>query len=175
MMRHCCVIWVILCLSTGSGFASDRSHALVNSFLVMCTLEPLDFAKSEGKAAAMRLPVKQDLQPAPDTSGSVVRSKSWLMPLKTGSHEFSVAEARGPKGEVKSCGIAAADAVSADVRTDLTKTMKLTSPISDVAAKDGIHRTTTWLYGGLKLQLTDRSPRSLPGIYLFLVQSPLER
>lgn len=165
------VFWIF----AGDGHANERSASLVNSFQVMCTLEPLDFARSEAKAAAMGLRAQQDLRSPPDASGGSVRSRSWLLPLKTGSHEFTIAGGRGPKGEVKSCGIAAVDADAKDFKAELVKAMKLGSPIAEGLAPDGIHLTTVWRYGsdGIRLQLTDRSPRSFPGVYLLLLQAPL--
>jgi hypothetical protein len=85
-----------LCALTGGAYAGERAVQLINSFQVMCLLEPLNFARSEQKATVMHLPVRQDLRSPPDASGYFSHAKSWLLPLGSGPHEFTVAEAHGP-------------------------------------------------------------------------------
>jgi hypothetical protein len=154
--------------------ASERAWTLVNSFQVMCTIEPLDFARSEERATAMRLPVRQELKTPPNPNGYFARSKSWLLPLKTGPHEFAVSEAHGPKGDVKSCGIGAGDVTIEDFRSELTKAMKLGRPTKETLSPDGAQRLTLWLWGPdrNKLILADGSPKGQSGIILTLMQAP---
>jgi hypothetical protein len=172
-MRNICVA-LILCSAVGVGHAGERAASLVNSFQVMCMLEPLDFATSDAKATAMRLPVRQDLSTPPDASGGSIHSKSWLLPLKTGPHEFTIAEGRGPKGEVKSCGIGAADVGGDDLKGELVKALALGQPVSEGRSPDGARRTSIWRPGsdGIDLMLTDGSPKAQPGIYLLLLKKP---
>jgi hypothetical protein len=157
-----------------AAHASERAWTLVNSFQIMCTIEPLDFARSEERATAMRLPVRQDLNSPPNATGYFARSKSWLLPLKTGAHEFVVGEARGPKGDVKSCGIAAGDVATDDFKSELMKAMKLGRPMKEAVSQDGAHRITLWLWGPDrdKLMLADGSPKGQSGIILTLMQAP---
>jgi hypothetical protein len=163
-----------LCALAEEAGASERAAQLVNSFQIMCTLEPLDFARSESKAVAMRLPVRQDLRTPPNASGHLVRVKSWLLPLKSGPHEFSVTEGLGPKGEIKACGIAAPDVGKDDFQAELVKTMKLGKPAAESMSADGTLSTVTWpsVFNGLELMFSGRRDRS--GIYLFL-QTPLSK
>jgi hypothetical protein len=158
----------VICLTTTDADASERAAQLVNSFQIMCTIEPLDFARSEAKAAAMKLPVREDKKTPPNAAGHYAHAKSWLLPLKTGPHEFSVAEAMGPKGFVKSCGIAAADVERNDFRSELVKAFKLGPPANESTSGDGTLRTTIWTdaYKGSTLMLSSRTDRT--GIYLFL-------
>ena len=174
-MRSLCLA-LALCLVGGAGQAGERAASLVNSFAVMCTLEPLDFSRSEAKATAMKLPVRKDLRSPPDPSGQFIHSKSWLLPLKSGPHEFVAAEARGPKGDVKSCGIGAPDVDGNDFKTELTKALKLGRPVGEGTLPGG-ERRTAWRYGPerLDLMLVDGSPKSQPGVYLTLTKKPSAR
>lgn len=151
--------------------AGERASQLVNSFQVMCTIEPIDFAQIDAKAAAMRLPVRSDKRTPPDPSGNFVHSKAWLLPLKSGPHEFTASEAHGPKGDVRGCGIGAPDVDGNDFRSELTKAANLSKPSSETKSEDGQRRITTWPYAGAKLMLTDGTPRSQPGIYLLLIET----
>lgn len=173
---RCLYVSMMLCALTGGAYAGDRAAQLVNSFQVMCMLEPLDFARSDAKAAAMKLPVRQDLHPQPDASGYFVHSKSWLLPLKSGPHEFTIAEAHGPSGDVKTCGIAAPDVEAEDFKAELRKSMKLGKTASESISSDGKFRNTVWALNGISLMLSDGSPRQLQkGVYLLLSNKPLAR
>ena len=140
-------------------------------------MEPLNFARSNAKADAMRLPVRQDLSKPANSSGHFLRSKSWLLPLKSGPHEFVVAEGRGPNGEVKSCGIGAPDVDGNDFKAELIKAAALAPQQRETVSQDGDRRVTFWRYGrqGLRLMLTDGTPKKQPGIYLILLQDPQAR
>jgi len=147
---------------------------LVNSFQIMCTLEPLSFARSEEKAGLMRLPVREDLRTPANASGHFMRSKSWLLPLKSGPHDFVVSEGVGPKGDIKACGIAAADVGKDDLQAEMVKTMKLGKPATESVSADGTLSTAIWrdVFKGLELMFSGRRDRT--GIYLFL-QTPMSR
>jgi|SRR5450759_2247816 hypothetical protein len=174
-MRVLCA-GMILCALTCGAYAGERAAQLINSFQVMCLLEPLNFARSEQKATAMKLPVREDLGSPPDASGYFSRAKSWLSPLDSGPHEFTVAEAHGPKADVKTCGIMAPDVDAADFRSELIKSMKLGKPTAQTTSSDGQYRNTVWAIGDLSLMLSDGSPRSLKqGIQLLVSDKPPAR
>lgn len=158
----------ILALTNGAS-ARERAAQLVNSFQVMCMLEPLDFARSDAKATAMKLPIRQDLHSPPNAAGYFNRAKSWLLPLKSGPHEFMIAEAHGPTADIKSCGIGASDVDADDFRAELTKSMKLSAPGLEKSSPDGKYRNTVWSVDNLFLMLSDGSPRNVKqGVYLLL-------
>lgn len=167
---------MMLGASTSAAYADDRAASLVNSFQVMCMLEPLDFARSDAKATAMRLPVRTDIRPPPDSAGYFNHAKTWLLPLKSGPHEFTVHETRGPSAHIKGCGIGAPDVDADDFKAELTKTMKLGKPTVEKVSADGNFRNTVWADKNLFLLLSDGSPRNLKrGIYLFVSDKPLVR
>jgi hypothetical protein len=166
----------MLCAFTGGAYAGDRAAQLVNSFQVMCMLDRLDFAMSDAKATAMKLPVRQDLHSPANPSGFFNRAKSWLLPLKSGAHEFVISETHGPAADIKSCGIGAPDVDAEDFRAELTKALKLGKPATEVTSRDGQFRNSVWAVGDLSLMLTDGSPKKLKqGIYLTLSNKPLAR
>ncbi len=167
---------MMLCALTGGAYAGERAAQLVNSFQVMCLLEPLNFARSEQKATAMSLLVRQDLGSPPDASGYFAHAKSWLLPLESGPHEFTVAEAHGPKADVKTCGIMAPDVDAADFTAELVKAMKLGKPVAETTSSDGQYRNKVWAVGDLSLMLSDGSPKNLKqGIQLLVSNKPPAR
>jgi hypothetical protein len=167
---------IMLCVLTSAAYADDRAAQLVNSFQVMCTLEPLDFAQSDAKATAMKLPVRQDLHPPPDPAGYYSHAKSWLLRLKSGPHEFTVSETHGPRADIKTCGIGAPDVDADDFRVELSKSMKLGQPSVEKTSSDDKFRNIVWEVNNLFLMLSDGSPRNVKqGVYLFLSDKPLAR
>jgi hypothetical protein len=169
-------VGVTLCLSASGAYAGDRAASLVNSFQVMCMLEPLDFARSDAKATAMKLPVRADIHPPPDSAGHFNHAKTWLLPLKSGPHEFTINEVRGSTAHIKGCGIGAPDVDADDFRAELVKTMKLGKPAVEKTSPDRLFRNTVWPINNLFLLLSDGSPRNLKhGIYLFVSDKPLVR
>ena len=153
--------------------ASDRVPSLLNSFSAMCLVVPVDFNRIKRKAQAMRLPVRQDVEPPPDSNGYFARSISWLLPLTTGPHEFVVTDGHGPRGNVKGCGIGATDVQGTEIKAEMMTTMHLGFPLSEQDAPDGKH-ITIWNYGPSrsKLILADGSSRNQPGFYLTLLEGP---
>src|SRR5262245_7849056 len=107
-MKYLAAILALMLCSVGNTHAAERDASLINSFQVLCTLEEPVFEWINQKAMAMKLPVRQDLGQSKD-SGPFAHSKSWLVTLTTGPHELTAAEANGPQGYVKSCGISAPD------------------------------------------------------------------
>jgi hypothetical protein len=104
------------------------------------------------------------------------RAKSWLLPLDSGPHEFTVAEAHGPKADVKTCGITAPDVDAADFRAELIKSMKLGKPAAQTTSSDGQYRNTVWAIGDRSLMLSDGSPINLKqGIQLLVSDKPPAR
>jgi hypothetical protein len=173
---RCLYVSITPCVLTSAAYAGDRAAHLVNSFQVMCMLDRLDFAMSDAKATAMKLPVRQDLHSPPNPSGYFNHAKSWLLPLKSGAHEFVISETHGPAADIKSCGIGAPDVDAEDFRAELMKSMKLGKPATEVTSSDGQFRNSVWVVGDLSLMLTDGSPKKLKqGIYLTLSNKPLAR
>jgi hypothetical protein len=129
----------------GAAHANERSAELVNSFQIFCTLAPLDFAALDAKATAMKLVVRKDVG-TPRQPGQFAHSKSWLVPLKGGAHELVAGEARGPSGEVLSCGVGADNVDGEEMKQELIKTMKLGQPSRETATADGAQRLTSWRY-----------------------------
>jgi hypothetical protein len=172
-MRAICA-GLLLSLTIVSADAGERSAHLINSFQVMCTIEPLNFARTEERATAMRLPVSEDKRSPPSAVGFSVRSKSWVLPLNSGPHDLAATEGTGPKGAIKGCGIAAADADGTDFRAELIKTLGLKRPAAERTSPDGTLKTDFWAYGpnGLEIMFARRTDR--PGIYLFL-QTPVAK
>ncbi len=120
---------------------------------------------------AMRLPVRRDIGQSKE-SGPFAHSKSWLVTLTTGPHELTAAEANGPHGYVKSCGISAPDANGESFKSELVSVMKLGRPSSENISKDGIMRATEWkdAFGaGTSLQLVDATPKNKSGAMLFYI------
>jgi hypothetical protein len=174
--KRCLYVSMALCALTGAAYAGDRAAQLVNSFQVMCMLESLDFARSDAKATAMKLPVRQDVQPPPDSAGYFNHAKSWLLPLKSGPHEFMISETHGPKADIKACGIGAPDVDADDFKAELTKSMKLGQPSVEKTSPDGKFRNTVWAVNNLYFMVSDGSPRNVKqGIYLLVSDKPLAR
>jgi hypothetical protein len=154
----------------GAAHANERSAELVNSFQIFCTLAPLDFVALDAKATAMKLVVRKDVG-TPRQPGQFAHSKSWLVPLKGGAHELVAGEARGPSGEVLSCGIGADNVDGEEMKQELIKTMKLGQPSRETATADGAQRVTSWQYAdNVMLILADGTPMKIPGVYLTLLQ-----
>ena len=170
-MRPICVALVLCCLLDVSH-ADERASSLISSFKTLCVGEQLDFAKSEAKAAAMGLALREDLQRPPE-NGVATRAKVWVVHLKTGEHEFVIAESRKESAQANICGIAATDVRGHEFRPELVAAMKLGPPTSDDISTDG-NRVTRWPFGsdGLNLQLQDLSPRLEPSIHLYLILRP---
>lgn len=152
----------------GTAYASERSAELVKSFQDFCAAAPLDFAALDAKATGMKLAVRKDVG-TPRQSGKFARSKSWLVPLGSRSHELIATEARDADGETASCGIGAEDADGEEVRRDLVEALKLGAPVRQTATADGAQRLTTWKYADdATLLLADGTPMKIPGIFLTL-------
>jgi hypothetical protein len=158
-----------LLLLSWHAHAADRDASLINSFQVFCALEPPAFDRIDQKAAAMKLPVHQDIGQS-QKSGQFARSKSWLVKLTTGPHELLAAEANGANGYVESCGISAPDPDGEAFKNELILEMKLGRPSAETVSADGAMRITTWngVFGeGSSLQFVDASPKGHPGAMLF--------
>ena len=165
VVRDAAAISGLLLFSLGVAQADDRAASLINSFAVLCTLEAPVFDKINQKVAAMKLPVRQDIGTSKDR-GAFARSKSWLVPLTTGPHELLAAEANGPEGYVRSCGLSAPDPNGESFKKELVSQMKLRSPSSESTSQDGVMRVTVWkdAFGaGTLLQLFDATPKAKPG------------
>jgi hypothetical protein len=164
---------LMLLAVTSSAQASEGAAQLVASFQTLCMAQPLDFARSEQKAAAMQLSVQQALGAPADESGYYTRSKSWSV-MAGVPHEFIVSDTHGPKGDFKSCGIRATEADAADFKGELVKAMKLGKPATEAVSADGMSKHTVWTLGDLTLTMSDKSPQtSKQGVRLLISNKPL--
>jgi hypothetical protein len=165
VMRVPAIVLSLVCAAT--AHASERSATLVNSFRSFCIPTP-DFAALEIKATAMKLPVRRDSisPPKPGESGHV---KSWVILLASGKHELVASQARGPKGDLDSCGIGVEDVDGEDLRQELVKALNLGPPLRQTWSVDGAQRVTTWKYSDDELFLGDATSIKLPGAYLTLL------
>lgn len=173
-MRLRVAVLGLFLFASGNAHAADRNASLINSFQVLCTLEPPSFARIDQKAAAMKLPVHRDID-QPREGGQFAHSKSWFVSLTTGPHELSIAEANGPAGHVVSCGISAPDPVGEAFKKELVAEMKLGQPSSETVTPDGVMRVTVWkgAFGeGTMLQLVDATPQGHPGAMLYYIVGP---
>ena len=167
----CTTIVVVLGLAVKPSRANERAGELVNSFQVMCTLEPIDYEHLKSKASAMRLPISKDLGTPPDAQGYFAKSTSWVLPLTSGPHEFLAGDSIGPDGRVKSCGIGASDVNGADFKGALVSTMGLGVPLAEIDAPNGMHMIR-WATRneGSELLLAVATSSSQPGCYLILLE-----
>jgi hypothetical protein len=170
-VREVLRIALVVCLaSVSAAFANERSAELVDSFQTFCMPGPPDFAALDAKVTAMKLAVRKDVG-TPRQPGQFAHSKSWLVPLKSGTHELVAGEARGPNGEVDSCGIGADDVDGEEMKQEVIKSMKLDAPARQTATADGTQRVTSWKYADdVTLFLADGTPMKIPGIYLTLLR-----
>jgi len=82
----------------------DRPHSLLNSFDVMCNLEPPNFEHLSAKASAMHLKTMgEDTQTTP--TGETMQTRSWLGMLTTGAFALTIERMSGAKGVATSCAI----------------------------------------------------------------------
>jgi len=155
-----CLIFV------GAAHANERSAELVDSFMAFCTPGPPDFAALDAKATAMNLPVRRDV-----SMGTVARTKSWQVTLKTGVHEVIAGKAKGPLGDMAACSVGAEDVDGEEMKLDLIKAMKLDAPDRTANSPDGAQRVTSWKYADdATLILADGTPMKIPGMILTLMR-----
>jgi hypothetical protein len=167
-----CGAVMVLAVTHGAQ-AGESSAQLVASFQSLCVVEPLDFVRSEQKAASMQLALGQATGAPPDESGFYTRSKSWSV-IVTVPHEFIVSDTHGPKGDFKSCGIRATEADAADFKAELVKAMKLGKPASETVSADGMSKYTVWTLGDRTLTLSDKTPQNIKqGVRLLISNKPL--
>jgi hypothetical protein len=151
---------------TSAACANERSAELVNSFASFCTPGPPDFAALDAKAMAMNLPVRKDMN-----MGPTGHTKSWLVTLKSGTHELIAGQAHGPNGDVAGCSVGAEDAYGDDVKQELISSLKLGEPARNTVTADGTQRATSWKYADdATLMLADGTPMKIPGILLSLLR-----
>jgi hypothetical protein len=129
---------------------------------------PPDFAALDAKATAMNLSVRKNVV-TPRQSEQTAHTKSWIIALAGGSHEFIAAEARGPQGEKESCGIGVDNVDGDEMKREVITTMKLGAPARETFSADGTQRLTYWKYADqLEVVLADATPMKIPGVYLAL-------
>ena len=93
--------------------------------MTFCLPGPPDFAALDAKATAMKLAVRKDVANA--AAARAICSFEILAGARSraASMNLSPAKARGPNGEVASCGIGADDVDGEEMKQDLINTMKL--------------------------------------------------
>lgn len=172
MKSNLILSFTIACALTAQSaptFADDRAQSLINSFQILCMLELPSFARQEQKAETMKLLLRKDIG-QPRNDGNFAHSKSWNVNLKTGPHELVATEARGPKGDVSACGIGAADAEGAIVKSELIHALRLDTPLSTKISDNGQQQLTTWkIKSGstdVTISFVDGEPGHIPGFYL---------
>jgi hypothetical protein len=164
-MRAPAIALSLVCAATAN--ASERSADLISSFQSFCTPTP-DFAAVEVKAADMKLPSRRD-STSPAKPGEFGHVRSWVILLASGKHELVASQARGPKGDLDSCGIGVEDVDGEDLRQELVKKLNLGPPLRQRWSADGAQRVTTWKYSDDELFLGDATSIKLPGAYLTLL------
>ena len=167
-------VGLFLCALAHEAGASERAAQLVNSFQVMCTIEPLDFARSEARVTAMRLPFREDLRSPHKPLGAFCSLEIVAVAAEFRPARFRRQEGVGPKGPIKACGIGAGDVGKDDFQAEMVKTMKLGQPATEGVSADGTLSTAIGrdVFKGLELMFSGRRDRT--GIYLFL-QTPMSR
>jgi hypothetical protein len=169
---------LVLALIPGFARATDRISEIVNSFQVLCTLSAPNFKAILAQASAMKLPARALLE-TQSLGNYSIQTASWIVHLKSGTHELVGSAASGPDGDVDGCGIGAADVDGDDLRTNLDRLMKLGLPQTEKVSPDGLKRISSWNIGtenrdganrgANMLILTDGTPSKKLGIYLTLL------
>ncbi len=169
-MRAAVIAGLIL-VASSYAHAMDRDASLINSFQVLCALAPPTFNRIDQKASAMRLIVHKKLGQSQPT-GVFAHSKSWIVNLTDGPHEWVATEANGPGRYIMSCGISAPDSNGTAFKKALVSELKL-GPASSVVmsmSPGAVLVTTTWadVFGkGTALRLIDATPQGKPGVMLY--------
>ena len=156
-----------MALWAGNACADERSASLVEVFRETCAAEPPTFARTEARANAQNLPASSDVGTPRTEEGFFNHVKTWKLDAMT---ELSAAEARGPAGEVVSCGVAGPDALGEEVKQDLMKALGIGPAEREAISADGVRRTSGWYLHvqsqTLILLLMDVTPAGLPGATL---------
>jgi hypothetical protein len=167
-----CGLALLLAVTNGAQ-ASESAALLISSFQALCLAEPLDFARSDKKAAELQLSIQQSIGGTPDESGYFARSKSWTV-MTAVPHELIVTETHGPKGDFKSCGIRATEIDAADFKVELINALKLGKAASETVSADGMFRHAVWAIGDRTLTLSDKTPQNMKqGVRLLISNKPL--
>ena len=147
--------------------ADERSTWFVDAFREACTSELPNFERTDAKAKAQNLPVSSDAGTPRTEQGYFNHVKTWMIDPTT---ELSAAEARGPAGEVLSCGLSGPDPLGDEVKEYVMKVFDLGPPGREAVAPNGLRRSSAWY---LKVQsetvillLVDGTPAGLPGASL---------
>src|SRR5262249_26346967 len=102
--------------------ADERSTWFVDAFREACTSELPNFERTDAKAKAQNLPVSSDAGTPRTEQGYFNHVKTWMIDPTT---ELSAAEARGPAGEVLSCGLSGPDPLGDEVKEYVMKVFDL--------------------------------------------------
>jgi hypothetical protein len=149
-----------------------RAQSMIDTFVVMCTLELPDFERIDAKATALRMRPEADskLNASGDT---VFRNKSWIGHLTTGPFALLLDETTGPKGKATSCAIVGEVPDVDAFRADAVAAMKLPAAAPPDMGNEG-SRSFIWdrSFGpGTTLILRDFKPAGKPGVMLKLISA----
>jgi len=116
-MRNSSIFYAVLfCITNAAVVAAaeeihavpiPHSHeqALINTFEVMCNLEPPNFEHLAARATAMRMQ-PEDVAPLQLPNNLTLRRKAWNGKLTTGPFSLLVDETVGSMGTITTCAIA---------------------------------------------------------------------
>jgi hypothetical protein len=124
----------------GVHFTHDQS--VINTFQVMCQLEPLNFERLSERATAMRMILQGDNKYS-SAQNTITCSKSWVGNLRTGPFIFLLDEMSGVKGLSTSCAVVANVPDVDAFRAEALKEMHLKDISSPELGNDG-SRSYTW-------------------------------
>jgi hypothetical protein len=173
---HGLAVWVFASVASQAIAAEDnpshfnRAQSVINTFQVMCALEPPNFDRIDQKAATMRMQLQFN-KSGPSPGNTVTRSKSWFGTLTDGSFILLLDEMSGAKGKSTSCAIVA-DVPDRDAfRAEAIRTMKLPDAPTPELRDDG-SRSYFWdgVWGpGTTVLDRDFAPSGKPGVMLKLL------
>ena len=178
-LPHAGLVFLLLAIATSPSLAESanpsppsRAQSMIDTFVVMCTLELPDFERIAAKATVLRMRPEADskLNAPGDT---VFRNKSWIGNLTTGPFVLLLDETTGPKGKATSCAIVGEVPDLDAFRADAVAAMKLPATPPPEMGNDG-SRSFIWDHSfgpGTTLILRDFKPAGKPGIMLKLISA----
>ena len=103
-LPHAGLVFLLLAIATSPSLAESanpsppsRAQSMIDTFVVMCTLELPDFERIDAKATVLRMRPEADSKL--NTPGDTVfRNKSWIGNLTTGPFVLLLDETTGRRG-----------------------------------------------------------------------------
>jgi hypothetical protein len=178
-LPHAGLVFLLLAIATSPSLAESanpsppsRAQSMIDTFVVMCTLELPDFERIDAKATVLRMRPEADskLNAPGDT---VFRNKSWIGHLTIGPFVLLLDETTGPKGKATSCAIVGEVPDVDAFRADAVAAMKLPAAAPPDMGNEG-SRSFIWdrSFGpGTTLILRDFKPAGKPGVMLKLISA----